>query len=359
MTNSKVQNLAERFAALHGQLEPLVEQYDEDMNRLERDSRNATGQAKKKLKQEIETRRERCLQDLLDIDPAGAEVLVSVFADKATGWFSEEWPRREDARFFYMRIAAEVSSKNGGLALPQTLNLDPWPPKLFHNNWLAIEVSFTLQTPWYSKDDRPFHVLDNPVRKDRVFGVPYMPPASWKGLLRWSSRMLAGLREHLEKTGGRLDGWRDPKWILHFFGNEKGASEDFQHGALAFYPTWFSRIGFEVINPHSRKTRAGTQPIYYEVVPPGVKGTLRVLYAPLPSQADRRGVEPKNALDRLLDAIEKLVTVYGFSAKRTAGWGLAKVDKWVVCNTKGRQEGDLATVQARLSELLGTTEATP
>ncbi len=359
MRNSKVQHLADRFAALHGQLEPLVRQYDEDMNRLERKSRNAKGQAKEQLKQDIEARREQCLQDLLDTDPAGGEVLLSVFADKATVWFSEEWPRREDARFFYMCIAAEVSSKNRGLALPQTLNLDPWPPKLFHHNWLAIEVRFTLQTPWYSKDDRPFHVLDNPVRKDRIFGVPYMSAASWKGLLRWAFAMTTGLigPAPLKDENQRHKAEAE---LLHLFGNEKGAADDFQRGALAFYPTWFPRIGFEVINPHSRKTRAGTQPIYYEVVPPGVKGSLRLLYAPLPGHSDRDGVKPKDAVSRLLEAVEKLLTVYGFSAKRTAGWGLAKVDTWRIArNAETSQEGDLATVKAELPELLRTTEVAP
>src|SRR5690606_30482832 len=167
--------------------------------------------------------------------------------------------------------------------------------------WLLIEVSFTLQSPWYSKDDRPFHVLDNPVRKDRVFGVPFMPAASWKGLLRWSCRMAAGLREHLEQRDGKLDGWNDADWIIHLFGNEKGEANEFQRGALVFYPTWFPRVGFEVINPHSRKKRAGTQPIYYEVVPAqyekdganaDTKAILRLLYAPLPGHRDRDHTDP-------------------------------------------------------------------
>ena len=292
-------------------------------------------------------------------------MLVSAFADKATVWFSEEWPRREDARFFYMRIAAEVSSKNGGFALPETLNLDPWPPKLFHDNWLAIEVSFTLQTPWYSKDDRPFHVLDNPVRKDRVFGVPFMSAASWKGLLRWSFGMTTSLIGPAPDEDEKKRQQAEAE-IRHLFGNEKGASDDFQRGALAFYPTWFPRVSFEVINPHSRKTRAGTQPIYYEVVPPRTQGTLRLLYAPLPGQATRDPgqatrdyVDPEHAVGKLLDAIKKLLTVYGFSAKRTAGWGLATVDEWVVRNGKTSHSGTLDVVKSRLGELLGRREATP
>ncbi len=235
---------------------------------------------------------------------------------------------KNDARRGYMARA-----QAGPLNLPCELNLNPWPPQVLHADWLALAVDFELLTPWYSKDDRPFHVLDNPVRKDRVFGVPFMAAASWKGMLRWACRMQAGLRQHLEE-GKRFDAWTDPDWILHLFGNEKGEEdhEKLRQGALVFYPTWFDKIGFEVINPHDRSRRAGTQPIYYEVVPgkrpgqDGGKGTLHLLYAPWP------GMNPAAAeeewLPKLLEAVEDLLTRYGISAKRSVGWGTAKIKKW-------------------------------
>jgi len=194
--------------------------------------------------------------------------------------------------------------------------------------WLALQVDFELLTPWYSKDDRVFHLLDNPVRKDRVFGVPFMAASSWKGMLRWACRMQAGLREHLEQHNGRLDDWHDPDWILHLFGHEKGEEEHqkLRQGALVFYPTWFDRMGFEVINPHSRERRAGTHPIYYEVVPPGANGTLSLLYAPWPGM--KPAAKPEEVLPKLLEAIEALLTTYGISAKRTVGWGTAGIKKW-------------------------------
>jgi len=197
---------------------------------------------------------------------------------------------------------------------------------LLSDRWLAFKVDFELLTPWYSKDDRVFHVLDNPVRKDRVFGVPFMAASSWKGMLRWACRMQCGLREYLEQHNGKLEGWRDPDWILHLFGNEKGEEKNFHQGALVFYPTWFNKIGFEVINPHSRERRAGTQPIYYEVVPPGAEGTLSLLYAPWSGM--KPAADPKEVLPKLLEAIEKLLTTYGISAKRTVGWGMARIEKW-------------------------------
>ncbi|MCX8126281.1 MAG: RAMP superfamily CRISPR-associated protein [Dehalococcoidia bacterium] len=193
-------------------------------------------------------------------------------------------------------------------------------------NWLAIEVSFTLMSPWYSKDDVPLHVLDNPVKKDRVFGVPFMSASSWKGLLRWSCRMSEGLVDHLSKNKMSMDNWEDPPWIVHLFGNERREREDFSSGALVFFPTWFDTLDFEVINPHSRAKRAGTAPIYYEVVPPGTKGKLKVLYAPLPTQVKSDGVRPGEFIESLVDSIKSLLEKYGISAKRTVGWGTAKID---------------------------------
>jgi len=246
--------------------------------------------------------------------------LASGFVDGCTVWSCRD-AKKNEARTCYMQRAAGLQ-----LTMPQELHLEPDHTSLLHPTWFCIDVSFTIKSPWYSKDDRPFHVLDNPVRKDRVFGVPFMSAASWKGLLRWACRMQAGLSKHLETHDMKMDGWNDPPWIVHLFGNEKSEQKDFRSDTLVFYPTWFDKVGFEVINPHSRKTRAGTQPIYYEVVPAGTKGRLRLLYAPFPGEIERDKVRPADFIDDLLDSIRALLETYGISAKRTAGWGSARIN---------------------------------
>jgi CRISPR-associated protein Cmr2 len=248
--------------------------------------------------------------------------LASGFVDGCVVW-SCHGEEKNNARQCYMKRAAELE-----LDLPSDLHLEPDHTSLPDSTWLGIDVSFTLKSPWYSKDDRPFHVLDNPVRKDRVFGVPFMSAASWKGLLRWACRMQAGLSDHLEKHDMKMDGWKDPSWIIHLFGNEKGEQKDFRSGAVVFYPTWFDKVGFEVINPHSRTRRAGTHPIYYEVVPAGTEGRLRLLYAPLPGEIEGDKVTPADFIDSFVDSIRALLETYGISAKRTAGWGTARIDTW-------------------------------
>ena len=263
---------------------------------------------------------------------APPEGLAGGFVDEVSVRFFQG--DKESARRRYVRGAG------GDITLPDLVSQTvPDFSSLPSSRWLAFQVDFELLSPWHSRDDRLFHLLDNPVRKDRVFGVPFMAASSWKGMLRWACRMQAGLREHLERHNGKLDGWRDPEWILHLFGNEKGEGAEFSRGALVFYPTWFNRIGFEVINPHSRERRAGTQPIYYEVAPPGAKGTLSLLYAPWPGM--KPSADPREVMPRLLKAVEKLLTTYGISAKRTVGWGTARIEKWRVFHkTEGTVEKD-------------------
>lgn len=305
--------------------------------------------------------------------PATTELPVGLagsFVNGCTAWFAqgelETNPKagnrkKNDARHCYMKRAA-----TGDLFPQAVADLIEPPLRLPQPGWLVIEVAFTLQTPWYSKDDRPFHVLDNPVRKDRVFGVPFMSAASWKGLLRWSMGMTTGLIGPNPIADGDERKKADAA-IVHLFGNEREAAKSFQRGALVFYPTWFSRVGFEVINPHSRTTRAGTQPIYYEVVPArykekgemvGTRASLRLLYAPFPRQAARDGVESQIVLPQLLDAVEKLLTVYGFSAKRTAGWGLASIDDrgWGLHSHRKSKHDTRNGVEEALSDLLEPTE---
>jgi CRISPR-associated protein Cmr2 len=290
--------------------------------------------------------------------PAGGPLpsaLASGFVDGCTALAARSCSEdaKNEARRCYRQCAAASE-----LRLPRELDLDADLAKPLHGGWLAIEIAVTLCAPWYSKDDRPFHVLDNPLRKDRIFGVPFMSAAGWKGLLRWAFDMTTGLlgpspRPHDPAVA------KAQTMALHLFGSKKGVERGFHRGALAFYPTWFSRIDFEVINPHDRRERAGTQPILYEVVPPGTRGTLRLLYAPVRGAAAGDGVSKVETLKLLLDATEQLLTVYGFSAKRTAGWGVAKVTKARACAHGGewREKDSVSELRDKLATLLTAAES--
>lgn len=171
-----------------------------------------------------------------------------------------------------------------------------------------LRVPFKLRKPYLSKDDRTFHLLDNPVRKDKVFQTPMVASTSWKGALR-SALWQMGHQE-------------DDETIIRLFGDAR-EDEKGQAGRLYFYPTFFDKIGLEVINPHDRKKGTGKNPIPIECVPIGATGELVILYVPFGKVR-----ESEVALDLKLvaEGVQAMLTIYGFGAKTSSGFGVAEVD---------------------------------
>jgi CRISPR-associated protein Cmr2 len=192
----------------------------------------------------------------------------------------------------------------------------------------AFHVTFTLAGAYLSRDDTDFYILDNPVKKEWVFKLPYIAPSQWKGALR------AAIRQNHD--------WpNDHCHLLRLFGESR--DDEGHAGRLHLYPTFFDRIGLEVINPHDRQTGAGRQPIYFESVPADTTGTFTLLYVPF----DRIGEEdePKTRaqvaadleeedesktcaqvatdLELVATGIQAMMTAYGFGAKTSSGFGVA------------------------------------
>ncbi len=102
----------------------------------------------------------------------------------------------------------------------------------------------------------------------------------------------------------------------------------------------------EVINPHSRKTRAGTQPIYLECVPAGATGAFSLLYVPFDLIGQPEATIHQQAAEDLrivAEGLQALFLTYGFSAKRTSGFGVAKDVIQGTVKTKAR-ETELASL---------------
>jgi CRISPR-associated protein Cmr2 len=226
-----------------------------------------------------------------------------------------------------------------------------------------LRFTFTLSKPWISKDDDPSYVSDsvNPVRKDKVFKVPVMSPAGWKGVLRWTAMhiRLAQKKDSLNQKEFAAERFAQALLFGDEKGEEPGKKKDFaaylddlrpdarpeyerllrqyynlkqddpllhHKGRLMFHPTFFDLIDVEVINPHSRRTKAGTHPIYLECVPAGAQGTFSLFYVPF----DRIGQDEANTycqaaqdLQLAAETITAMMLTYGFSAKRTSGYGMA------------------------------------
>lgn len=228
----------------------------------------------------------------------------------------------------------------------------------------VIHLACRLDKPYLSQDDVEFHVLDNPVRKEKVFGLPMVGASQWKGALRaamtyqladwWLSldqdararranyRRFVARRIHLTALFGSEKGVLvDDKQLdayLDQIGGEEAArlyrrflrrfitSTGFRTGRLRFFPTFFSRIGLEVINPHERSTRAGTQPIYIESVPQNTPGAFTLLYVPFDctGQGETETRRQVGADIRMLgQGLRAMLTTYGFGAKTSSGFGVA------------------------------------
>ena len=185
-----------------------------------------------------------------------------------------------------------------GLLTP-TFDLTLLPPLSF-----VVQFTFCLRKPYISRDDVAWDVWDNPIKKEWVWRLPYVAPAGWKGALR------AALRP------------ADDKVILRLFG-KAGDEAEGQRGRLRFYPTFFDAIGLEVINPHGRKTGAGTHPIYFECVPAGAVGKFTLLYAPLDWVGALRD-EVVGDLRAAAEGVRAMFTEYGLGAKTSSGFGTAE-----------------------------------
>lgn len=99
-------------------------------------------------------------------------------------------------------------------------------------------------------------------------------------------------------------------------------------GRLYFYPTYFKKMNLEVINPHSRITKAGTNPIQIETVPAGEDGRFCLFFASIHqgAQAYSKG-ELIRDLYLVIDALHDMFHVYGIGAKTSSGFGAVEIIK--------------------------------
>lgn len=244
-----------------------------------------------------------------------------------------------------------------------------WP-----SPWFVIEFFFKLQSPLMTGDEPGHYPIDNPVRKDTVFSLPLIAATSWKGLL-WSAyfyRFVEPLYQNfrLNNNNQNQEEYLAARWrMLRLYGTEKQAQkqnepwpeslntnsdghfdtftmrirraflpEDQVHktsvptpnvaGCLYCFPTFFDAIDVDIINPHDPIRRVGTIPIHLEVVPAGSIGFFRLIYrqrkALLRNTEGTPQAAAKSDFSALLHTIQFLFREYGFSAKRTSGYGIAE-----------------------------------
>jgi len=220
-------------------------------------------------------------------------------------------------------------------------------------NTFAIKSNFKLTAPYYSSDDDDFYIINNPCLKESVFKVPMVRGSSWKGALLNAGIEILKNTDDFKQLGSlfRIFGTGNNEYrnlfdendkvietkILTFLAFEFGVDltknvkeilaayfkTKAQKGRAIFYPTYFDKLSIELINPHNRKTKAGTIPIHYEVVPEGKTGTLQIIYIPFDAVTEKDETVKEQAnqdLEFLKECIHK-VSENGIGAKTKLGWG--------------------------------------
>ncbi|MCL5962111.1 MAG: hypothetical protein M1358_22815, partial [Chloroflexi bacterium] len=224
-----------------------------------------------------------------------------------------------------LREAWKSQYLHNGQAPGETLASQEWQTKL----WLCpspetlpalsslpvysfvVHFRFTLQKPYLSRDDNDWHIIDNPLVRDKVFRWPMVRPSGWKG----------GLLSALWQLGYQQDDGQ----IQRIFGETRDDDAG-RAGRLHLYPTFFNQSGLEIINPHDRERRVGKNPILLESVPIGATGAFTVLYVPfdrIGEEAQETRREVAKDLKLIAEGIGAMMTTYGFGAKASSGFGLA------------------------------------
>ncbi len=234
-----------------------------------------------------------------------------------------------------------------------------------------LQAKIKLTAPYFSRDDDNFYLIQNPCLKEKVYKVPMIRGSGWKGAIaragkelinedfKWFSsyvRVFGTGSDEYRKLIDRIVQDRDfeenlIKYLLFELGKKltkddidqiddnpedylkklsmnKSDFKDMPYlqvhkGRAIFYPTYFDRLSLEIINPHNRRTRAGTKPIHYEVVPKGTDGTLQIVYIPFDavlSKDEDMKKQVKKDIEFLTQCIEKVADI-GIGAKEKLGWG--------------------------------------
>lgn len=187
-----------------------------------------------------------------------------------------------------------------------------------------VRARLKLTRPFHSKDDRAFYPHSNPLKREWLFGSPYLAAGGVKGLLRWAWRMV----HKDEKVSNSLEA------VVFGPRSEEMKDENAQQGCLYIWPLfWEGQVGFEVINAQDRDTLAGTDPIKYEVVRAGATSTLHILLFNRAMEAPESFI--RGIIVPVLAAVHLLLTDSGFSAKRSADWGSVKVPAGMHIRIKG------------------------
>ena len=215
----------------------------------------------KEIEQQVQARTGRDKREVEEVARQKRQAIIKASHSPSTVYQFLAATKEADATAF----RTEWQSRNENVTHSIDMNVEA--PEidlaLLPTGSFVLQFTFTLARPYISRDEQDFYIIDNPIRKEKVFELPYIAPTSWKG----------GLRAALWRLGFNSQ----DEAIYRLFGNEKGEEnqDELHAGRLYFFPTFFTQKSLEIINPHDRERRVGKNPILFESVPGGVKGGNR------------------------------------------------------------------------------------
>lgn len=260
-----------------------LEQASEALKQAKKSKNN--GSEKKQAERNLKRRAE----EVVTIDPHVSYLWYEALGNDLKNDIRGVWKPNSTARTEGFNFIPDISA------------LDYLPQLSF-----MLRIPFKLKKPYLSKDDRAFHLLENPIKRDKVFQTPMVASTSWKGSLRATLWHMGHQEENEE--------------IIRLFGNARDDNKG-KSGCLYFYPTFFDRSDLEVINPHDRKTGVGKNPILIESVPSDAKGSFVLLYVPFGGVSATQVAED---LELVAEGVREMLTVYGFGAKTSSGFGVVE-----------------------------------
>ncbi len=175
-----------------------------------------------------------------------------------------------------------------------------------------IKYYFILEVVNGKKKVYSIKILENPIVRDKFTGLPMVKPTTWKGHLRFAAERVEWDKE------------RKKIIIKRLFGSEPEEKENPLKGRLYFFPTFFDEEAEkEVITPLNRNTRTPVKgPIPLEIVKEGTNGEFYLLYFPYPKGDNYQESQVDEDLEFLSKSLELMFYSYGFSAKKTSGFGV-------------------------------------
>jgi len=222
--------------------------------------------------------------------------------------------------------------------------------KMAATGWHSFVVEAELSSPFVSGLGMS-HPTETGLVLDHTIGVPYIPAASQKGVMRIAHivnsmqdnegmwRELDWLYEHgiikdeKKKDGKEFTAWQEDEASKTLYGySGKDNSLAGQLVIMDAYPLEAPSLGEDIINPHFNKYYGGNQgptedqspvPVKFLMVKPGCKFVFRIMLRKPFNKAGEKDQE--KLIDLIEKTIDRMLVEEGLGAKTALGFGRFKI----------------------------------